>query len=107
MYNINKPRDDWENLYLLRYYGQQGHPYLTTWIDGDLPLPKVWVIVLSNMIDVPLWNSPVKNGIKYVEIDSSNSFNDLLRLANELDGHLAFGWKVLVPDRLISYVLDN
>ncbi len=100
-------KDDWENLYLLGYYDRHGHPYLTTWIDGDPPLPKVYVVVLSNKMDIPLWSSPVGKNIRYIEIDSTHQIDNLLQLADKLGGYLAFGWKIIVPDRLISCVLDT
>lgn len=84
---------DWDHVYLLGWYGEDGRACLTTW-DGDLPMIDV-VVLGIRAYRVPAWDAEVPRGATVVGIpDGVESPTDHAR---ELGGIHAFGWHVAEP----------
>lgn len=54
---------DWDHVYLLYYERPDGTTALTTWDDGGTAV-YIWVVVVGDHAKVPLWDSPVPEGMR-------------------------------------------
>lgn len=104
---------DWDHVYLLAWYGPDGHPYLTTWRDSEYTKNNYITVVVTGP-DVqewgpPIWGSPancrpnpygfpVHHYTEYQlhEIEPDEDANEKAR---ELRGVRALGWYFEVPFR--------
>jgi len=80
---------DWDHIYLLGWYDQNGKAFLTTW-EGDLPQVSVVVTGVSPY-GPPLWRTPVPAGCTLHAIPLGKSNQEY---AKELGGVVAFGWYI-------------
>jgi hypothetical protein len=88
---------DWDHIYLLSWYDQNGKAYLTTW-EGDLPIIAVVVTGARKPYGPPLWRAPVPAGCELHEIPTGKGNQEY---AKELGGVVAIGW--YIKDGLTRY----
>lgn len=99
---------DWEHVYLLGWYGPEGRPYLTTWIDTE-ETRRNYVIVVVTGPSVqkwgpPIWDAPANckpnphgfPSVSYTEfqIHEVKPGGDAQKKAKELGGVKAIGWYI-------------
>lgn len=88
---------DWSNTYLLGWYDRDGNAYLSTWTGAQ---EGIEVVVLNCPPDkMPMWDAPIPNGVTGIVVPPEL---DGQKLAHELGGYYAFGWKVPVTRRSAS-----
>jgi len=82
----------WDHVYLLGWFNEQGHPFLTTW-DGNLPMVHV-VVTGVKPLTMPLWSAPVPPNAHLHEIPADKAPQEY---AQEMGGYHAFGWYLEEP----------
>lgn len=93
---------DWNHVYLLGWYGPDGHPYFTTWSGRNL---DVTVIVTGPDVQQwgpPIWDAPANckpnrygfpsHHYSEFQLHEVKLGEDANQRAKELGGVKAFGW---------------
>jgi len=102
---------DWNQVYLLAWYGPDGKPYLTTWRDSEYTKTRyINVVVIGPDVQKwgpPIWDAPAnckpnKYGFpshNYTEfqLHEVKEGEDAQKKARELGGVRAIGWCFEVP----------
>lgn len=80
---------DWDHIYLLGWYDENGKAFLTTW-EGSQPLIYV-VVTGASPYGPPLWRAPIPKDCELHEIPTGKGNQEY---AKGLGGVLAFGWYI-------------
>lgn len=99
---------DWDHVYLLGWYGPDGRPYLTTWIDSEETRNNYICVVVTGpevtKWGPPIWNAPANckpNAYGFpshhyteYQLHEVKLGEDADEKAKELGGVKAFGWYI-------------